>query len=85
MPRPSVAKLVTPMEVDVAEAQLALPAPEPVVEEAPLEVQEIQSSTLMNQDVLGELDPIREAVNVLGVVEGDEKEDAEDGKAASIV
>lgn len=64
LPQPSVAKLVTPAVTDVTEAQLALSAPEPVMEEdplavqeAPLEMLEAHSPTLMIQGVLDELDP----------------------------
>lgn len=42
-------KLVTPTEVDMADMQLALPALETVVEEAPLEVQETPLETLEAQ------------------------------------
>lgn len=104
MPQPSDTKLAIPSE---AEAQLALVAPEPVVEEvvpevqeAPLEVQgtlleslEVQSPTLMIQGVLGELDLTGEAVDAPGPTEEEEegssstteKDDAEDGKVASVV
>lgn len=85
--QPSDTKLAIPTEVVMAEAQLALPAPESVVEEvvlevqeAPLEVQEIlleslevQSPTLMIQGVLGELDPAGEVVNVSGAAEEEEE------------
>lgn len=47
--KPSVSKLVTPTEVDMADMQLALPALETVVEEAPLEVQETPLETLEAQ------------------------------------
>lgn len=80
--QPFDTKLATPTEVDMAEVQLALPTPEPVVEEAvlgvqeaPLEVQEtllesleVQSPRLMVQGVLGELDPAGEAVNAPGTL-----------------
>lgn len=64
-----------------------------VVQEAPLEVFEAQSPTLMIQGVLSELDPTGETVNALGAVEGEEegssstleKEDVEDRKAVSVV
>lgn len=100
LPQPSIVKLVMPTEADVAEAQLALPALEPVMEEAPLEVQEAplelleaQSPTLMIQGILGELDLAREARDVPAAVEGEEKgssstpekEDTEDGRAVSVV
>lgn len=49
LPQPSVSKLVTPTEVDMADMQLALPALETVVEEAPLEVQETPLETLEAQ------------------------------------
>lgn len=47
----------------------------------------------MIPDVLGELDPVGEAVDIFGIVEGEEegssstheKEDAEDEKVASVV
>lgn len=61
LPHPSVVELVKPVVESVTEAQLALPAPEPIVEVAPLAVQEAsfdrpeaQSLRLMIQDVLGE-------------------------------
>lgn len=65
------------------------------MQEAPLDMPEAQSPTLIIQGILGELDPTREIANVPGVVEGEEeeeglsstlkKEDAEDRRAVSIV
>lgn len=52
MSQPSIAKLVTPTEADIVEEQLALPAPEPVMEEAPLEVQGAPLESLEAQSLM---------------------------------
>lgn len=89
LPQPSDSELAISSE---AEAQLALVTSEPVVEEVVPEVQEapleMQSSTLMIQGILGELDLAGEAVDAPGLAEEEEdgssstpeKGDAEDGK-----
>lgn len=86
--------------VSTSETQLTLPAPELIVEAAPLAVQEAppnvleaQSPTLMIQGILGELNLMGEITNAPGAPEGEEvgssstpeKEDVEDGKVVSIV
>lgn len=100
LPQLPVVELAKPVVVSMTEAQLALPALELVMEaaslavqEASLEMLEAQSPTLMIQGILGELNPMGDTVNAHGVIEGEEKEssstpekeDAEDGKAVSIV
>lgn len=104
LPQPSDTEFVILSE---AEAHLALVTTESVVEEAVLKVQEVplevpgilleslevQSLTLMIQDVLGELDPAGEAVDAPGPAEEEEegsisipeKDDTKDGKVAGVV
>lgn len=85
MPQASGPELTIPSETEVAEEV----APE--IRGTPPEV---QSPTLMIQDVLGEIDPTGDAVDAPGSAEEEEegglsstpeKDDAQDGKAAGAI